>query len=42
MEERESNKILHSLLTGRKRVIRKGDLKYLPVSEKKNSNGMPF
>lgn len=35
MEERESNKILHRLLTGRKRVIRKGDLKYLPVSEKR-------
>lgn len=35
MEEKNKNKVLHRLLTGRKKVIRKGDLKYLPVSEKR-------
>lgn len=35
MEERDKSKVLHRLLTGRKKVIRKGDLKYLPVSEKR-------
>lgn len=28
-------KVLNSLLSGRKKVIRKGDLKFLPVSEKR-------
>lgn len=32
MEEKKT-KVMHDLLTGRKKVIRRGDLKYLPVSE---------
>lgn len=33
MDEIQKNKTLHKLLTGQKKVIRKGDLKYLPISE---------